>query len=267
MTEGNPVETKNLTLEPERPLLWAVKRKAGGERLFGAVLSREGEISVLRFDGLPSGLDEAVVFEAAEAILHCLFFDFGCRAVNLVSGGAYGRVFERLGFKKRGGGDRFCTAELSDYFPCDPFTGYLPFNGASDGVVSVEAKEFRDTEKEPGGVPRYRFAICVGGGEIGMVDFRPGISPDIALEGNIGFSVDDSMRGNGYAGAATALILPLAARHGMKRVLIANHPTNLASVRVCEKLGARLVRVAHIPQTSAIYAQGRRYQNIFALDI
>jgi hypothetical protein len=265
VTEGNPVETKNLTLEPERPLLWAVKRKAGGERLCRVVISRDGENAGLSFVELPENPDEAVIFEAAEAALHVLFFDSGFKTVTLKTGGAYGKTLKRLGFKRMDGND--CpsyTIALSDYFPCAPFNGYFPFDGGTDGGLSLKVKELWDANREH---PRYRFAICVGGAEIGLIDFRPGIGPDIALEGNIGFSVDEAMRGNGYAGAATALILPLAARHGMKRVLIANHPTNLASVRVCEKLGARLVRVAHIPQTSAIYAQGRRYQNIFALDI
>jgi len=51
--------------------------------------------------------------------------------------------------------------------------------------------------------------------------------------------------------------------HGMKKVLITNNHINTASMRVCEKLGAKLLRVAELPEWHDLYQQGQRFGNIF----
>ena len=53
----------------------------------------------------------------------------------------------------------------------------------------------------------------------------------------------------------------------MKKLLITNAITNDASRRVCEKLGARLLRVARLPQWHDLYQEGRRFVNVFEWDI
>jgi len=67
----------------------------------------------------------------------------------------------------------------------------------------------------------------------------------------------------GYAGLACRLVLPVARAHEMKVLLITNDHANKASRRVCEKLGARLVRTARLPEWHDLYKDGRRFSNIF----
>ncbi|NLW18018.1 MAG: hypothetical protein GX033_10360 [Firmicutes bacterium] len=49
--------------------------------------------------------------------------------------------------------------------------------------------------------------------------------------------------------------------------MITNDHTNHASRRVCEKLGARLLRVAPLPEWHELYQNGQRFVNIFEWDI
>lgn len=49
----------------------------------------------------------------------------------------------------------------------------------------------------------------------------------------------------------------------MKKLLITNDCTNVASRRVCEKLGARFLRAVRLPQWHPVYQEGQRLTNIF----
>ena len=81
--------------------------------------------------------------------------------------------------------------------------------------------------------------------------------------GHIGYGIDEKHRGNGYAVRACQLLLSVAKAHGMTKLLITNDVSNNASRRVCEKLGARFLREAHLPEWSDLYKEGQRFSNIF----
>ena len=53
----------------------------------------------------------------------------------------------------------------------------------------------------------------------------------------------------------------------MQFLHITNNRDNHASRRVCEKLGAVLLRVAKLPEDTELYREGFRYENIFVWDI
>lgn len=63
--------------------------------------------------------------------------------------------------------------------------------------------------------------------------------------------------------AHARLLLPVAKAHGMTKLLITNNDTNIASRRVCEKLHARFLRVARLPEWEELYQRGQRFINIF----
>ena len=46
-------------------------------------------------------------------------------------------------------------------------------------------------------------------------------------------------------------------------LLITNDTSNVASRRVCEKLGARFLRVARLPQWIDLYKSGQRFVNVY----
>ncbi|PKM61915.1 MAG: hypothetical protein CVU97_06645 [Firmicutes bacterium HGW-Firmicutes-21] len=68
---------------------------------------------------------------------------------------------------------------------------------------------------------------------------------------------------NGYAARACKLLIPVMRAHNMIKITITNEKSNDASMRVCEKIGADLLRVAELPKWTALYADGQRYVNIY----
>ena len=101
------------------------------------------------------------------------------------------------------------------------------------------------------------------GETIGKTNLRVGYTEGLYYGGNIGYMVDQAQRGNGYAVRACRLLARVARAHGMTKLLITNRHDNAASMRVCEKLGARLLRVAPTPAWHDLYQKGDRFGNIY----
>ena len=64
-----------------------------------------------------------------------------------------------------------------------------------------------------------------------------------------------------HCDAENAASYKLMEKIGMRQegLLITTNHTNTASQRVCEKLGARLLRTARLPQWHDLYKEGRRF--------
>ena len=146
------------------------------------------------------------------------------------------------------------------------FDGFLETDGLSDGAVELVCVEKLPADHIRGYAPSYNFAIKTRGVRIGAISLRVGFSRNLFYTGQIGYAVDAPFRGRGYAGKACLLMIPLMRAHGMTKVLITNNPENIASRRVCEKLGAKLLRIVKIPRTHELYKFGDRYKNIFEWD-
>jgi len=147
------------------------------------------------------------------------------------------------------------------------FSGFLEAEGLDDGELSLKCVDKRPGDLLRRYVPSYYFAIKLGGRIIGHISFRVGYTKSLYYSGQIGYAVDSAHRGKGYAGRACRLMIPLMRAHGMTKVLITNNTDNTASRRVCEKLGARLIRVVKIPRWHELYQTGDRDKNIFEWDI
>ena len=124
------------------------------------------------------------------------------------------------------------------------------------------------TDKQPAQtnkrwVPGYVFDICVTGEKVGIINLRIGYTEGLYYGGQIGYRVDEAHRGKNYAARACRLIAHLARAHGMTKLLIANDRENTASIRVCEKLGARLVRAVALPEWHDLYQRGGRFSNVY----
>jgi tagatose 1,6-diphosphate aldolase len=91
-------------------------------------------------------------------------------------------------------------------------------------------------------VPYYHFRIIRGDGtDVGHINFRVGDTEHIRrFAGHIGFQIAEPHRGHGYAGQACRAIMPLL-RTLYESVLITCDPSNAASRRTIEKLGATLL--------------------------
>ena len=152
-------------------------------------------------------------------------------------------------------------------FPC-VFDGFVDVPDFSDGVIRLVCTAKHPAIPEKKFVPSYDFAVYQADDKIGEVGLRIGYSEQLYYAGHIWYGIDKKHRGNGYAVRACRLLLPVAKAHGMTTLLITNDPANIASRRVCEKLGARLVRVAKLPTWHDLYQEGRRsHSNIFEWNV
>ncbi len=149
--------------------------------------------------------------------------------------------------------------------PCrfDGFWDTMP--QLTDGELSLHVKELRPGDLSRGYVPAYLFAICLGDIVIGQIDLRIGYNKNLYYGGNIGYGIDAPFRGHGYAGRAVKLLYPVARHHEMTRLHISNRRENTASRRVCEKLGAQLLRCVKLPKDNEMRADGHDYENIFTI--
>ena len=161
--------------------------------------------------------------------------------------------------------DEWETQKEMKYYNALPFEfdDFIEVPELSDGVIHLVC-----TEKVPGDdvrkrIPEYKFTICKGSEKIGCIRLRIGYIDILYFSGQVGYDIDERYRGNGYAGRACQLLIPVAKAHGMEKLLITNDQTNNASKRVCEKLGAIFIRTARLPQWHDRYKDGYRFHNIF----
>ena len=150
--------------------------------------------------------------------------------------------------------------------PC-VFDNFIDLPELSDGVISFVCSVKSPANPEHKWVPAYIFDICKDGEKIGDVGLRIGYTEGLYYGGQIGYNVDGTHQGNGYAVRACRLLVPIAKAHAMIKLLITNDHKNIASMRVCEKLGAKLVRTAPLPDWHELYKDGQRFVNIYEWDI
>ena len=149
------------------------------------------------------------------------------------------------------------------------FNGFFELPELSDGLIHLVCTAKKPAIPEKKYVPAYVFAVCLGSEQIGEINLRigyAGFGPDessLYYDGQIGYGIREAYRGNGYAGCACRLLAPVVKAHGMTKLLITNYEYNTPSRRVCEKLGARFLRLARLPEWHDLYKDGQRFLNIF----
>ena len=230
--------------------------------------------------------------EMGMAMLGLAFDDLGLRRVEAVCDAentASYRVMEKIGMRREGlvwdgrpakkfsdkqFGDELRYAILRDeweiqkeitYYndlPCR-FDGFIEVPELTDGVVRLVCTEKKPGIPEKAWVPAYEFIVTAGGEKAGEINLRIGYTAGLYYGGQIGYNTAEAYRGRGYAGRACELAAVVAKAHCMTKLIITNEHTNTASRRVCEKLGARFIRTARLPEWNDLYQEGNRYENIF----
>lgn len=112
-------------------------------------------------------------------------------------------------------------------------------------------------------VPAYEFNLALDAGriKIGYLQLRIGSTSDLLLyAGHIGYGVDEPYRGHRYAARACQLILPLAREHEMREVVITCDPSNNASKRTCELIGANYIETVPLAEHTDMYKAGDRFR-------
>jgi predicted acetyltransferase len=113
-------------------------------------------------------------------------------------------------------------------------------------------------------IPSYIFWLRIRPGRHGIpvriaggISFRVSDAAETRLYyGHIGYNVFPPARGRHLAARATALLLPLARRHGMRELWITCNPDNLASRRTIERLGGTLVETIAVPTNHPLHQRG-----------
>ncbi|MDQ2713432.1 MAG: GNAT family N-acetyltransferase [Chloroflexota bacterium] len=102
----------------------------------------------------------------------------------------------------------------------------------------------------PPGVPAKQSYLLLKDGRhiIGEIRFRPHLTPPYErFFGHIGYNIRPAQRGHGYVTRLLALLLDEARKFHLPGVSLAVEPENLASIRVIEKNGGKLLQVIKDP--------------------
>ncbi|MEX2683219.1 MAG: GNAT family N-acetyltransferase [Candidatus Sigynarchaeota archaeon] len=131
----------------------------------------------------------------------------------------------------------------------------------TDGEIDVVVEREARGNRLRGLVPAYHFKIMLHGKpeKIGRVDLRIGYRDRLVLYGgHVGYGIDETFRGHGYAAKACKLIEQVAIDHHMDVLWITCNPENVASRRTCEKIGCEFLEIIDLPRDNDMYKRGDR---------
>ena len=242
--------------------------------------------------------DKGYMSEAVKAVIDYMYTNTDVErieAYHAVENPASGKVMQKAGMEREGlarskfksgvgtfeDSDEYgivremweVQKEIDSYnsLPCT-FNDFIDVPELSDDVIHLVCLQKLHGNPEEKRKPVYMFAIYKDCEKIGEINLRIGYgggpyNSNLYYGGHIGYDVNEPFRGNGYAVHACRLLLPVAKAHGMTKLLITNNHTNKASMRVCEKLGARLIRTVRLPEWNDMYNEDHKYQNIYEWEI
>jgi tagatose 1,6-diphosphate aldolase len=135
----------------------------------------------------------------------------------------------------------------------------IPPETLTSGEVVLRFVRVVPGEPSRGFVPYFHFRILVAdGSDVGHINFRVGDTEHVRVcAGHIGFEIQESFRGHGYALQACRAISPFV-RSIYDACTITCDPDNLASLRTIERLGASFIDEVAVPPHDPHYQRGLR---------
>jgi predicted acetyltransferase len=127
----------------------------------------------------------------------------------------------------------------------------------TDGEIDVILHEKYGGDDLKGFSPEYKFKILLHGSDtvIGHINLRIGNTEKIIkYVGHIGYGIDEHYRGKKFAAKACRLVKEVAKDNGLDKIIITCNPDNYASRKICETIGARLIEIIDISETSDVYS-------------
>jgi tagatose 1,6-diphosphate aldolase len=124
-------------------------------------------------------------------------------------------------------------------------------------------------EDKKGFVPAYRFQMknAKPNEIMGYVNLRIGENENIIYAGHIGYGVDEKFRGNHYACRSINLLRPFMQKHGMNYFFITCDPSNISSIKTCERAGGRLIETVDLPEHNDQYKRGGRKRHRYKFSV
>lgn len=128
----------------------------------------------------------------------------------------------------------------------------------SDAEITLRIASVSAADETKGYVSAYHFDIVRLSDEtaVGEIDLRLGYVRNLYFGGNIGYSVKEDYRGNGYARKACKLVFEIARAHGMRYVMISCREDNTPSRKTLEGLNGVLLETRVPPSYSSLYRLG-----------
>ena len=227
--------------------------------------------------------------EALRAVMDYMFYDVNINrieAFHSVHNPASGRVMQKAGMFKEGacrqkymaGGGEFQDADIYGLVKADferqyepEIKGFLDLGelDLSAYGLSLKCSKLNPDDGKKRRAPEYIFDIIEknSGEAFGVAELRIGFSDWLYYGGHVGYFVNEKCRNMGVATLACGIVANLARAHKFKKILITSSPANRASRRVCEKIGARLIRIAPLPEWHDLYIKGQRFECIYELTL
>lgn len=152
------------------------------------------------------------------------------------------------------------SISVSPAYNCQPIVG--------DDIALLYNRTLSASEGLDG-VPAYLFDIVFHDGtRIGQIDLRLKNTPFLdQYGGQVGYGIDRPFRGRGFAASACQLLVQVALLEGFRQLWITCNPDNIASIRTCEKIGARFVDQVQVPVGSELWRRGDREKLRFLWDL
>ena len=150
--------------------------------------------------------------------------------------------------------------KLVEAWKCDEDRAYELFqqfppeeNGFENAAAGMTLPEFRvylhglkDEQDEgklrPGRVPQTKYVLVDDVGVcVGIFNLRHRLNEHLRQgAGHIGYGIAPAFRGRGYATEGLRLVLDRARELGIREAYLSVHKDNLASLKVQQRLGARI---------------------------
>ena len=144
-----------------------------------------------------------------------------------------------------------------------PFTDR--FDRLADRPITLQIIEKVPTGAD--GLPFYYYGILADNRPAGKISLRIGANFHTYYNGNIGYEVDQSHRGHGYACRACRMVLDIARYHNMASLYLTCAEGNIASCRTIEHLGGSLLEICEVPQEYFAWREGMERQRVYRLSL
>ena len=137
----------------------------------------------------------------------------------------------------------------------------LPPPDLAFGGVRLAYATILPGQPEFGIVPSYHFRIVGDDGtDFGYINVRIGNTDHVRLyAGHIGYSIEQTHRGHGYAGMACRAVARFV-RALYPDTILTTDPGNHASMRTIEKLGAEFIEQLRVPPHDPAFLGGSRWK-------
>ncbi len=267
---------------------WAIVPKGYG-KVIGCISVRDIVDSHARCEtGFCIGREfwgKGYMTEALRAVTHYMLFDINLnrlQAMHNTANQASGKVMLKSGMKyeallRQYSADNrgvpidhaLYSVLKQDIFNQVNSTEFMEIKPLTDGEIELVCVEKIEADLEKGYSPYYTFAIKLVGQpqSMGQIRLRFEFSRLLYYAGHIGYDIKEQFRGHSYSAKACQLVKQVAKQHGINTLLITNNPENIASRKICEKLGAKMIRIVDVPPGNEMYDSGELQKCIYQWDI